>query len=380
METLDVVKSELKALLDKLNKSLDLPYEKMKVYRDEARKWSKFHDNITDLDLDLRNYLSSKTDRNNQVATNKDIQHKLNDVAPESLIIYVKKAQLYKIYSLEGLKDFENDESTHYHRHNQYGPVYEVVRDAHPQKLMIVITDMQDASLVNEIKKNIMEFVENNTSFVDKATMNDLKVYNNENNAEFLLSNICMKNITEKDTYIEKFIKFMMQKGKPEIANKIQLRPPEPLELEGARFYKLPTIKEPIGHNTAHNMLGQLLTTPATANVKNSLIVQGNLTININSNNVNSNNTTVKKSSAKTIKSFYQYLYDTRPSWYKEDKFVNIETIEDAYLAYFKDKTNRTSISRQLNGGLFTVSARSHGITKKKLASYDALQNFIDDM
>jgi hypothetical protein len=62
----------------------------------------------------------------------------MNDIDDDSLIIYVTKAQLYKIYKPENLDDFQNDNNTHFRR-RELGPVYEVVRDANPQKLTIVI-------------------------------------------------------------------------------------------------------------------------------------------------------------------------------------------------------------------------------------------------
>jgi len=83
----------------------------------------------------------------------------------------------------------------------------------------------------------------------------------------------------------------------------------------------------------------------------------------------------ISKQTRKTLETFYEYLYDTRPEWYLEEKFVSFDVIEEAYRTYFADNTSTVMvISRMLNGELFTSGTRSSGVTKKKLVSYDTLR------
>lgn len=78
---------------------------------------------------------------------------------------------------------------------------------------------------------------------------------------------------------------------------------------------------------------------------------------------------------SRTLKSFYRYIYDMKPSWYKENTLIDIAAIEDAYRAYFDDQTTtKAVISRQLNGSLFKSGTRVNRVFKKKLVSYEELK------
>lgn len=121
------------------------------------------------------------------------------------------------------------------------------------------------------------------------------------------------------------------------------------------------------------NLLRQLMSTDKEIHIYNTYISGNNNNVNYNSNNVV--NKKGKKSAKKTLKTFYEYLYSTRPEWYLEGKLVSINTIEDAYREYFDDKnTNIAVISKNLNGGLFTAGSRSGGVTKKRLVPFDTLK------
>ena len=106
----------------------------------------------------------------------------------------------------------------------------------------------------------------------------------------------------------------------------------------------------------------------------NTIIINNNNTITSNSNN----NITINKSkqtTKKTIKSFIKYLYDTKPVWYLEDQFVDMDVIEEQYKDYFNDNTTtKNMISRLLKDKIFSKSSRTNGITKKKLFSYTILK------
>lgn len=329
----------------------------------------------TELELDNNLYeYMHETKKNHEVYPANDFQSILNEISDDSLIIYVKKAQLYKVYNSNHLEDFSMDESTCY-RASKYGPVYEVVRDANPQKLMIVIQDnVRDVKLQN-IKSNIIEFIQKSSKLA-ASKIPDLKVYDNDNHTEFIVSSIQLKNLQDKENFIDDFILFMKQKGETELAEKIQHRP-QPCDLKGVRLYTLPSAKTLIDGKPMMNSLDQLLTT----SVNQPIVIQQNTYIitnsTINSNNVINN--TINKSSKtpkKTIKSFCLHIYETKPDWYLEDQFIDIDIIEEAYRNYFSDtKTDKKVISRNLKDYLFNKSSRSYGgTTKKKLFTYDVLK------
>jgi len=81
-----------------------------------------------------------------------------------------------------------------------------------------------------------------------------------------------------------------------------------------------------------------------------------------------------QKKVKRTIKTFCKYIYDNKPTWYLEDQFVDMDIIIREYKAYFNDKsTTKNMVSRLLNDKIFSKSARSNGVTKKKLFPYTVL-------
>jgi len=81
-----------------------------------------------------------------------------------------------------------------------------------------------------------------------------------------------------------------------------------------------------------------------------------------------------KKKQEKTIKSFCKHIYDTKPSWYLEGQYVDIDLIEDAYKTYFDKDIAKSIISRNLKDILFTQTSRPGGVTMKKLVLYTELK------
>lgn len=340
---------------------------------------------VQELDTSLQEYMNeSNTD--GTLMPYDDFQNKMEDIEDDSLIIYIKKAQLFKVYNSNKLDEFERDNGTHFHK-PEHGPTYEVVRDSHPQKLMIVVNDDIKNEKLEEIKKHIVEFIKINPAF-SKTTVKDLKVYNNDNNTEFVVSSMRLKNMSGKEEFIENFIRFMQKRGNSDLAQKIQIRTP-PSEINGARFYKLPSSKVQIGAEGIDNILDHLISTSSQAS--NNITINCTI-INSNSNNHNNNNlmstttnnissgsnNTVIASSTKTLKSFYQFICNNKPAWFKEGTLVDIKVIESAYREYFEDdKTTTSVLSRQLNGKLFTDGNRVNKVVKKKLVKYSDLKKLI---
>ena len=108
----------------------ELDREKMEMYDKKLAELVKFRESLLDLDIHYNKYLY-ETKKDLEVYPANTFQSKLGTIRDDSLIIYVKKAQLYKVYKSDNIDAFQNDDNTHY-RKSIYGPVYEVVRDTHP--------------------------------------------------------------------------------------------------------------------------------------------------------------------------------------------------------------------------------------------------------
>lgn len=336
------------------------------------------------IDIDLQQHLlSAKND--NQIISVQDFPGMMNEIDKDSLIIYVKKARSYKIYKPNNLEDFTNDNNTHY-RKSEYGPAYEVVRDTHPQKLMIVITKDLTTNQLKMIKDCIKEFVKDVPEIKNESTLNDIRSYSNANNTELLVGRFRVENLVQKENIIERFIAFMQKKGgddETEIANKIQVKPPVRFEAPGARFYDLPVVKKSLDGlmldtNISEELISHLVSTDKEIHIHLTNINGNNNTVHSSNvgNTINKTTNKTGKSTKKTLETFYKHICDTKPSWYLEERFVEIEKIEKAYRDYFNDNSiSRAMISRSLNGNLFNGTSRPSGITKKKLVSYDTLKS-----
>lgn len=361
-----------------------------------------------ELDLDLRDGLLNTMveNENNQIISDEEFANMLSHIRDDALIVYIKKAQAYKVYnpSEDGNNDqmldtFVNDDNTKFrigpNRNN--GPVYEVVRDTHPQRLLITIKDnIQSLSKIQKIKQQIVSFIKKHKEFA-KTSVDNLKVYGNEQSTEFLVGNIIFKNLQERDIFIERFIKYMKVEVKDHYtANKIELHP-EPGDTEGTRFYQLGSQKNPkdstvINNSQDHLVTGISLPTqiPVSVTINNTLTIQNSGTIN-NTNNVgnnisnivststNSSNTLIAANAPKTIKSFCLFLYNSKPDWYLEGEYVELDVIEQAYKEYFgEEDTTSSVIAKQLNGILYNNSRRKthdgKSKTLKKLVKREALK------
>jgi hypothetical protein len=368
-----LVPTEIKELTDAIVNVDGMDNYKMKIYSEKLKELVKFKNNLTELNVDLNEYFY-ETKQNNEVIPDMDFPNRINEIDSNSLIIHIKKAQLYKVYNVKNLDDFQNDSNTHF-RKAEYGPVHEVVRDEYPQKLIIMVNDDIKDSHLTEIKNNIIDFIKKNDAFA-KTTLADVKAFGTNGNTEFILSSVKMANIYEKDKIVDKFIKFLKRLGKNDLADKIQFRTNESV-VDGVHFYKLPIAKVSLD-NTPYNPIDQLLTTPATNApiIYNTYIINNNVDNSVTNNLVNNIGTIniTSKSSKKTLSTFKQFIKDTKPDWYIENTYIDLSILEKAYRDYFNDNEINTSIiSRQLNGVLFTKSRRVNNVNKKLLLAYDAL-------
>lgn len=351
---------------------------KIKLLDAKLTEVMRYYANISELDLDLQSYMVDSENTNTSVVLDTEFHTKMNDIASDSLIIYVKKAGLYKIYSPDGMDDFIQDEGTHYHK-SQYGPVYEVIRDVHPQKLMIVFKeDMGDDELMN-IKQYIMNFIHTEPS-LPRTDSSELKIYSNDNNTEFIVSGVLLRDMYEKEKFIDKFTRFVQQQGELTLADKIQLRLPLGM-VDGSRLIKIPSIKTPRGHSN-NNVTTDLITSsigqmPVIINQTITIINNGDVNNGTINNSTNVKNVTKNKTKAKTLKSFFKFIIDSKPEWYDEGKYVDFSIIADEYRIYFDSNLGPTGIAKQLSGKLYNTSTRSNNVVRKKLVTFAELKKKI---
>lgn len=377
--------TKAKELLNEITDNTNNDSGKLQLLLPHLDEWINTMQNIKELDLSIQEDLKISLGKESKhvIMTNEEFQNELNKIGEDSLIIYIKKAQVYKVYNpdSDGYKndmynDFVDDDNTKYRpkRNSNNGNVYEVVRDAHPQRLLITIVEDINANKIEHIKKLILEFINKHTKF-SETNMGNLKVYGNDNNTEFLVSNIHFGNITERDEFMKEFIKYMRESKKDSIADKIQVRPPLGT-VKGTRLYKVASQKEPKDNSVVINSLEHLVTYIKSKGGAN-VVINGPVTIvNGNNNNVQVKNHIIQK----TIITFCEHIYDTNPTWFKENEYIDFSDIENAYRSYFKDQESKTfAISKLLNGVLFTKSQRKmedgKQKTMKKLVKKEMLKN-----
>ncbi len=370
--------------LDKIRQTyLNLSAEKLAMLDKQLENFEKMCDDVGELNLDLRNRIVVGTDHKLIIFAN-DMQSQLQTLEDDSILIYVKTAQLYGSYNKNSMDEFVRDDRMLYFNEERYGPVYEVVRDSHPQKLVIVFTAELQSQALREIKKHIQEFVKSELNIANCAA--DVRIYGDGTDTEFIVNSVLLKDMTAKEGFIEKFIKYMKKIQKTELALQIQVHRPVFDELDGVRMYKLPSSKKLLDGVALIDTSVDLIT-----NSKRPIIINQYVNIsNSNNNNIQGNtggvntgvikNKTVTRKISKAprgLKDFYIHLFDTRPSWYEEEEFVEFSHIEKEYREFFDDNsTTSTMISRSL-GALFSESARGHGITKKKLISFEKLESLL---
>lgn len=358
--------NEIKSIYDEMEP------EKTKKVDIKLSELMEYVKSIAALDLELNEHLITYKG-GGEVIPCSEFQKKMDNIRDDALTVYVSKAQLYKVYPHEKLIDFENDDNTVY-RKPENGPVHEVVMDVRPQKFTVVVANDLDMIKITFLKECIVTFIKKNPAYED-FTAAGISVFKYDGKTEFIVVSVILKNSAEKELMIENFIKFLKKMGDKELHTKIEVKHPACEELEGARFYKLPSAKQSLNANTL-NLLDQLvsLTTP-TSNQNNIIINNPTIIIQNNSNNTSTVN--ISSDSDKSYKSFYKYLCETKPTWYKENTLVEFSVIAAAYARYSGLNKDKKTLSRQLNGYLFTSDSTNKRSSKKKLVSYTKLKTFI---
>jgi hypothetical protein len=333
MSIITQIEQSLTELLD--CKNMEEP--KLKLLNDEIEKLKNYKQRLQMLNLCLNEYMH-ETKKDNLILDNQTYQGQMESFSNDTLTVYVPKAQIFKVYLPDNIEDFENDGV--YYRKPENGPVHEVVRDLHPQKLSIVFNNLLSESQINTVKNHMVPFIQRNPEFVSFKS-SDITVFIVDSKTEFFIKTLTLENIHEKDKMTESFMKILYKNGNKELADFIQLRQPICPDLDGARFYRLPTDKVPVG-NTKINLLDNLISILPSSLPSQQIVFNINVTNTSNVSNINSNNSNshiTVGTDKKTLKSFFKHIYDTKPNWYIENGKVSIKIIENAYREYFEDYT-----------------------------------------
>jgi len=374
---LNPLDTEVQALINEINlirtnKPADYPF-KSDMIIEKIKELCYYVKELDSQDLQLKEHIKLLPD-GDDVVDGRDMPAKINSISYDTLIIYIKNAQLYKMYKPEHLNDFRNHERTVYSNRNT-GPVYEVARDSCPQKLIIVLTDEENVRL-ETMKICITDFLKNHPKV--SSTPEDIVIYRNGPNIEFLINSAFLDNIADKERFIDNFVQFLRKKGETQMANKIQIKPPVG-ELMDTRLYLLPSTRNQIGGPVLTDSLNQLITSAVKNGVSSVSININNYVQNVDNSNTmidNSVNITNVTSDKKTIKTFCKHIYDTKPAWYKPGEFVDVKHIENSYKEYFPDEKDiyPPSISKLLKNKIFDTGKRVKGTTMKRLLPYVTLK------
>lgn len=347
----------------------DMETKKLKLLVVEIEKLKNYKQYLQLLNITLNEYMY-ETKNSNLVLDNQTYQEQMNSFSNDTLTIYVPKAQLFKVYLPANLNEFENDRVWRQKAEN--GPVHEVVRDAHPQKLLIVFNSLLTESQISTVKNYIVPFIQRNPAF-EKFKSSDITVFTIDSKTEFFIKSLTLENIIEKDKMTESFLKVLYKSNNKELMDLIQLiqlRQPICPDLEGARFYRLPGDKVAIGNPKIN--ISEYLISILPSKLPSQQIL---LTINVNNNNNNISNVGVPLADKRTLKSFFKHIYDTKPDWYVENGKISIKTIENYYREYFDDYAIiAPMISRILNGKLFNTISKAQRTHLKQLVSYNDLK------
>lgn len=365
----------------------NMPIENVKELEKDIRLLLNKKRDLMLVDPNFKRELTVRTDRLKLVNT-EDIEVVASSIDHGSLIFFVEKAGAYIIYGSNQVFNYVQDVNTILKNEK----IYEVVRDNNPQKLVFVLNcNIPDPQLEN-LKLSILKYIKNNSSY--NVFNSDMKVFRDstERNSkiEILVTTVIFNNLTEKMKFIAGFKEFLLSDtdsvnyNTNMVANNLEFYGKKAKGLD-AQLYKTASQKIQIAKLPKDDDPEKIFDSMVTPIVINNYVVNNvnnisgdyimgeNIVVN---KTVQTQKTVLKTIKKKTIKNFCEYIYTTKPEWFIENDTIEWSIIEDFYREYFNDKhTPKQTISKKLNGILYTASGRSNsGTTKKRLCSYVELK------
>lgn len=377
-----------------LYKELREDDDKKKISNNKLHELVIFLRELKALDMGLANTIkdSSLCGRTDSIYEANEFPQHMNNISEDEVIIYVQNAKLYKTYNPKEIKKYLVSEMSTVFAKPKTGPVYEVVRDDFPRKLVFVASDLEETQIM-QMRGHILDFLRMNET-LKHLKETDCMIYKSGNDVRYVFNSVKLANYMEWIYLIGDFYRFLQKKTNTEMTKKLQTQAP-PGEVRGASLHPLPGNMIPVGLPTTtqawDDMPKYLMT---SQNTEKTVVFNVNIK-NINSNNVNStvssHNTTnnettnvVNKSKIKVttvsddqVRQFLSHVYNDKPTWYKEGKNVDINVITTAFNDYLNCGATSSVVSRRLANKLFGSSERANGKTTKKLVTRAALRTHI---
>ena len=140
-------------------------------------------------------------------------EHKYNEthgtIPDEYVIVYFPSAKMMKVYAPTEIDDFLKHIRTNF-RNIEY---YEVVRDSHKQKIILIYDSIDDEELAR-LKKHIVNFC---NQFLDEPILDlDVLVIKDldSGQSELILNKYFVNNISEKELFCQKMMEYITDQEK----------------------------------------------------------------------------------------------------------------------------------------------------------------------
>jgi len=344
----------LQNCLERLNKTEhdDDILEKVQTMIDDAQQRSK-------LDKDLINLLHCLSESDgSKLYQKKEYSEIISKIDKSSVVIYFKKANVFKVYTPQTLESYFIGQSNTALKNK--GDIYEVVNKNTPQKIIILI-DASISSDLNKIRDYIFKFL--TLKVCPDLNESDLTIFNNHQtkHLEILINGIYVNNYEEKEVIIKQLIDYIeneeMNKENPLDIGKIE--PRRVKEFTDAEVFLIPDRKI----CTANNTYDPLRKYVSNVNNCRALTIEGN-TINII--NVSGDNNTIllngdqnnlvspeEPENIDEIQDFIYHIKETKPLWYKEGSWMLINALYTKFKEFCDSSISVNKFSRDTHLRLF---------------------------
>jgi hypothetical protein len=362
---------------------------KQEITNNKLREFLSSMKELKAIDVNVqRTILALGETREDSIYTVHDFPKHINTIDEDSIIFYIEKARLYKTYNTTEIRDkLSLDMRTVLAKPDRTGPVFEVVRDNFKQKIVFIMIDIHD-NQINYIRDCILAFLRKYWK-LNNLKNDDCIIFRHGNQIRYTFKGLTVADRGERQMVMEDFYRFLDDEGHTEVLTKLQLHPP-PGRMAGAVLNPLPSTMTPVNRNPeTHEQELEYLLTNLQKEGRPVQLINLHVVQNINGdhNNVsvmnNSNNANTKisiNSKKKKTGDFYKEICDKKPTWYKENKYVEIDTIRDAYDEFFHTDSKSASVSRWVGKVMFSKRTRDNaGTVKYLLVPFSTLRQHFDD-
>lgn len=311
----------------------------------------------------------------------------------DSFVVYFRSADLFRVYNQKQIKELlENHINTNYRRN--VGPVYEVVHNNSPQKILI-LGDKSALVHIGKIKNFIVKFMK--IKKVD-VPIEDILVMERGDLIEILINGVSVQDSNERDKLIKELLDFIdLEENSSDVTSKLNKR--EKAEFKDVQLYPIPSQKIVTGTTKTGDFRNLISVVDSGVQIRtNGTVINiGNLTIhntvqvgsihNTVNNTVKNVTNNITKNVTKIvlrepIGDFVSYIRDHQPEWYKPSGYILKDVIYDEYVKVFGN-ISKVTFFRIFKLRLFSDDIRSHkkgkGGRKVKMYEFDKLVDLNPD-